>query len=344
MRWLVLVLLPSLAFAEVSVDLGASDPVANLPVISADRLNFLRAYRRWRKGCKKPDIYVEDGGIDASVDEPQYSTTQLLGGCGEAIDAYAGNVGAVNASMSSTKCSRAAKRGVITEKLPAHFEAEGMQIDVTANATSTHVTINRLNTQVGAWVGGRRMTIQMAAQEVHGWYVVEAMGKRQLAVLVSGQESDGTIAERWIEIWATKAPAKTQAIDVARTWVLAVAVHDAEALLRVSAVPFERVGLGAKDCARTATKASELAAVLSCPLADSARYVGLFDEQEFAKLGSTPAGLAAQTKLLARLAKKGATLVLFSNADEAGTVDLVLAVKNGKVIAAVGASAGIRRE
>lgn len=343
MRWLVLVLLPSLAFAEVSVDLDAADPVANLPVISADRLNFLRPFRRWRKGCKKPDIYVEDGGIDASVVEPQYSTTQLVGGCGEAVDAFAGNVGAVNASMSSTKCSRAAKRAVITEKLPAHFEAEGMQIDITANATSAHVTVNRLNMQVGAWVGGRRMSIPMAVQEVHGWYVVETAGTRQLAVLLSGRESDGTIAERWMEVWATKASAKPQTIDVARTWVLAVAMQDAEALLRVSAAPFERVGLGAKDCARTATKASELPAFLGCSFADPARYVGLFDEQEFAKLRSTPAPLAGQAKLLARLAKKGATLVLFSGEDEAGTVELVIAVKNGKVIGAVGAE-GVRHK
>lgn len=337
MRWLVLLLVPSLAFAEVNVDLGAADPVANLPVISADRLNFLRPYRRWRKSCRKPDIYVEDGGIDASVVEPQYSSTQLLGGC-EATDTYAGNVGAVNASMSSTKCSRAAKRGVITEKLPAHFEAEGMQIDITANATSAHVTINRLTTKVGAWIGGRRMTIPMVGQEVHGWYVVETTGKRELAVLISGKEPYGTIAERWMEIWATKAPAKMQAIDVARTWVLAVATHDAEALARVSSAPFERVGLGGNECARTAIKASELPGVLSCALSESSRYVGLYDEQEFAKLGATPAGLASQAKLLARLAKKGATLVLFSNEDVAGSIDLVLAVKNGKVLAAIEAS------
>ena len=330
------------AVAEVAVDLRAADPVAALPAVSADKLNFLRAYRRWQPKCKRPDIFVEDGGIEATVQEPQYSSTQLIGGCGEAYDAFSGNVNAVNASMTNTKCGSAALRGSITAKLPATFEAAGMRIDVSGAATSAHVTINRLATT--GWTGGRRMSVDAAAFEVRGWYVVELKTTRQLAVLVATKAASGVVTERWMEVWATKPPGKPAPLDVARTWLLAVVAHDASALARVTAVPFERVGFAsvgndrASECAtkRNAKKAKDLSPVLDCVLADaSARYVELYDEQEFFALDlrKLPPELASDAVVLRKLAKAGHALVQFAVSDARGSVTVALAIKNGKVAA-----------
>lgn len=335
--------------AEVSVDLRAPDPVAALPAVSADKLNFLRAYRRWQPTCKQPDIFVEDGGIEMSVDEPQYSSTQLIGGCGEALDAFSGNVNAVNASMSNTKCGSAALRGTVTAKLPATFEAAGMRIDVSAAATSAHVTINRLASD--GWTGGRRMSVDAAPIEVRGWYVVELKTTRQLAVLIATKAANGVVTERWMEIWATKPAGKPAPITVARTWLLAVAAHDASALARVTAAPFERVGFvsnanaGAGGCAtkRTAKKAKDLAPVIDCVLAEaSARYVELYDEQEFFALDlrKLPPELAGDAAALRKLAKAGHALVQFATSDARGSVTVALAIKNGKVAAAIERPAG----
>lgn len=327
------------AMAEVAVDLRATDPVAALPAVSADKMNFLRAYRRWRPKCKQPDVFVEDGGIDVSVEEPQYSSTQLIGGCGEAFDAFAGNVKAVNASMSNTRCGSAALRGTLTAKLPATFEAGGMRVDVTGAASSAHVTINRLATN--AWTGGRRMTLDASAFEVRGWYVVDLKTVRQVAVLVATKAADGVVTERWMEVWANKAR-KTTPVDIARTWMLAVAAGDAGALARVTAVPFERVGVeserGTPACAKlqTAKKASALAPVLDCVIVDaSARYVELYDEQEFFKLDpqKLPSELAGDAAALRKLAKTGHALVQFATSDARGSITVALAIKNGKVVA-----------
>lgn len=323
------------AGAEVAVDLRASDPVAALPVVSANKLNFLRAYRRWRPSCKRPDIFVEDGGIDLSVEEPQYSSTQLVGGCGEAFDAFSGNISAVNASMSSTQCSSAALRGKVTAVLPTSFEAAGMRVDITAASTSAHVTVNRLAT--ATWTGGRRMTLDATPYEVRGWYVVDQKSARQLAVLLATKSRDGTIAERWMEIWAKKPSGKLAPVDVARNWLLAFAARDNAALVKLTGVPFERNGLGSAACAKArAKKPGELGAALDCAVAASAtRYVGLYDEQEFFKVEPRALApeLSAHAAALTKLAKGGHTLVQFASKDARGEVTLAFAIKNGKVTA-----------
>src|SRR5690349_2136790 len=89
---LTLLLLATPAAADVTIDLTSKDPVSALPAVSSDGVNFLRPYRRWRPKCRNADVHVEMGGIDRSVDEPQYANAQLLGGCGEARDAFEGNV------------------------------------------------------------------------------------------------------------------------------------------------------------------------------------------------------------------------------------------------------------
>jgi hypothetical protein len=306
-----LVSVVDIAHAEVSVDLRAADPVATLPVVSADKQNFLRAYRRWKPKCKKPDIFVEDGGIDVSVDEPQYSSTQLVGGCGEAFDAFSGNVIAVNASMSHTKCGAAAKRDTITEKLPAHFEADGMQIDVTGTPGSAHISVNRLATK--GFVGGRRMELEGSPTEVHGWYVVEQKKTlRQVAVLFATKAKDGTIMEKWMEVWAKPATAP-KPIDIAQNWLLATAAKDTAALARSSAKTLTRADTGDH----------------------AARYGELFDEREFSTLDAKklPPELADDAVALTKLAKAGHSLIEFTTSDSKGTATLAFAIKGGKVAA-----------
>lgn len=330
--------------ADVAIDLRAADPVAGLPAVAKNKLNFLRAFRKWRTGCKKPDIFVESGAIDASVDEPQYTTIPLVGGCGEAPDEHAGNVSAINASLSKTQCSTAALRGDLVAKLPAAFEAGGFRVEVTANASSAHVTVNKLS-KAGTWTGGRRMQTAIVPQEVHGWYIVESRDKRELAVLLSGREPDGTISERWMEVWTKKAQQPTAPIDVARTWLLAVAARDAKVLVKTTGLPFERIGFSPADAtasacetARSARTAGGLVAVLDCVLADApARYVSLFDEAGFSKITAKqiPPELEPHAAVLAGLAKTGHTLVWFTNDDERGETNVVFAIKGSKVAAAV---------
>jgi hypothetical protein len=317
------------ATADVTVDLRAADPVAGLPVISASRTNFMRAYRRWRTNCKQPDVFVEDGAIlfDGS---PQYSYAQLIGGC-EPIDKYAGNVGAINASMKSAQCSTAAIRGQLVTAVPASFEAAGMRVDVSATATSAHVTIDRF--AVNGWTGDRRVTIGMPVFEVRGWYMVEASGRRQLALLLAGKQADGTIVERWIEVWASRLRLRGP-IDVARTWLLALAVKDRGVLGRTSVVPFEQVGMGT-ECAARATKDAELGPLLDCVSKTGARYAPLYDELEFSTIAATkiPAGLATSAPRIAELAKTGHTLIQFETDDATQVFAMVLAVRAGKVAA-----------
>ena len=327
--------------ADVSIDLKHPDPTMRLPLISADGTNFLRAFRRYKKGCRAADVFVEDGGIDASVAEPQYSQTQLLGGCGEKRDAFQGNVAPVNESMRGTRCQTAAKRGRLMKRVPATFEADGMRVDVTGNLTSAHITINRLDrTIAGAWIGGRRMMTDTAVFDVRAWYVVDQKDRRQLAVLVGGRQRDGTTLERWIEVWAVKAPAKPSKdpIEVAKRWLLALAARDAKALAATSAAPFERVGFEpmgprgkACEAKRKAQKATDLAAVLDCAIGEAIRYASLYDEQEFAKLGKQGPELKPHAKMLQALAGKGHHLVALST----DTVTVVFAVKGDKVAAVI---------
>ncbi|MBL9012613.1 MAG: hypothetical protein JNL83_00460 [Myxococcales bacterium] len=330
--------------ADVAIDLRAADPLAGLPAIAKNKLNFLRAFRTWRPGCKKPDIYVESGAIEASVDEPQYTTIPLVGGCGEAPDEHAGNVSAINASLSKTQCSTAAVRGDLVAKLPAAFEAGGFRVEVTANASSAHVTINKL-AKPGTWTGGRRMQTAITPQEVRGWYLVESRGQRQLAVLLSGAGPDGTISERWMEVWAKKAQQPTAPIDVARTWLLAAAARDATVLAKTTGLPFERIGFspaepsaGACKTARSARTAEDLVGVLDCVLAAApARYASLFDEAGFSKITAKqiPPELEPHAAVLAGFAKTGHTLVWFTNDDERGETNVVFAIKGSKVAAAL---------
>ncbi|HEY5935137.1 MAG TPA: hypothetical protein VIU61_10895 [Kofleriaceae bacterium] len=337
----ILAALSAPAIADVSINLKHPDPTFQLPLIAADGTNFLRAFRRYKRGCKSSDLFVEDGGIDASVAEPQYSQTQLLGGCGEAREAFAGNVAPVNESMRGTKCKTAAKRGRLAKRVPATFEADGMRVDVTGNATSAHITINRLDRAVaGAWTGGRRMGTETAVFDVRAWYLVDQKDRRQLAVLVGGRQRDGTTIERWIEVWATKAPAKPSKdpVEVAKRWLLALAARDAKALAAASAAPFERIGFEppgergkACEAKRKAQKPAELAPVLDCALGESLRYASFYDEQEFAKLGKRGPELEPHGKTLQALAGKGLQLVAFST----DTATVVFGVKGDKVAAVV---------
>jgi len=313
--WLTLVFATTTAAAtaDVAIDLRAADPVAGMPVISADRLNFMRAYRRWRPGCKHPDIAVESGGIDPSVDEPEYTTAPLVGGCGEPFDAYAGNVAMINASMSDTQCGSAVLQGKLTASLPASFEAAGMRVDVSAAAAGVLLTINRPGHRAKAWQGARRVVTDATPTAVRAWYAVEVDGRRQVAVLVVATEPDGTVAERWLEVWATPAPAKPDAVSVARAWLLALAAGDAPALTELSSASLDRAGL------------------------EPARYAALYDPAEVETISAKklPPAVKANQKRLAALARKGHTLVQLAVDDGGRPLVVILAVKAGKVAAVV---------
>lgn len=342
---LVVALFAASAAADVVIDLKARDPVAGLPAISGDGTQFLRPYRRWRKGCKKPDIVVEWGGIDPEVTEPEYSSAPLVGGCGEKADEFAGNVVAVNESMRDTQCRSAPVRGKPKEKLPATLDADDLEVDITATPQTVFIAINKLERTTGAWTGGRRVELPGVPTEVHGWYLAEKKSQRQLAVLIAAQEPDGTIGETWIEIWLRKVAAKPTAEQVAADWLLALAEHDAALLANLTAAQFERMGFEpaggdqAEPCTklRAAKKKDQVAGVLACALVDGpARYAMLFDPDELGtiKAKQIPKDLAAHKKKLSKLAGKGHTLVQFHVQQDGWYLQVVLAVKGGKVTAA----------
>ena len=88
---------------------------------------------------------------------------------------------------------------------------------------------------------------------------------------------------------------------------------------------------------RIAKQANALPAMLECVLAAaSARYVELYDEQEFSVLDvrKLPPELANDAAALRKLAKAGHTLVQFATSDARGGTTVALAIKNGKVAAA----------
>jgi hypothetical protein len=342
---LVVALLAAPAAADVVINLKAKDPVAALPAISGDGTQFLRPYRRWRKGCKKPDIIVEWGGIDPEVTEPEYSSAPLIGGCGEKSDAHAGNVVAVNESMRETQCHSAPVRGKPKEKLPATLDADDLKVDISATKQTVFIAINKLERTKGAWTGGRRVELAGVPTEVHGWYLAEKKDRRQLAVLVAAEEPDGTIGEQWVEIWLRKVPAKPKPAQIAADWLLALAENDAALLASLTAAPFERMGFEpaagdrAEPCTklRAAKKKDQLESVLACALVDGpARYAMLFDPDELGtiKTKQIPKDLAAHKKALSKLAGKGHTLVQFHVQQDGWYLQVVLSVKGGKVTAA----------
>ena len=217
----------SAAPADVTIDLRASDPVAALPAVSSDGVNFLRPYRRWRPRCKRPEIHVEMGGIDRAVEVPEYATAQLVGGCGEPIDAFAGNVSMVNESLHDTKCSTAPDRGTMKATLPATFVAGTLTVQVTATRDSVLVLADPRAAGAGARRGGRRAFTAGVPIEVHGWYLVDRGANRALAVQISARETDGTVAEQWIDVWLDLVPKSPGPLDVARAWLRASARYGA---------------------------------------------------------------------------------------------------------------------
>lgn len=333
------------AAADVEIRIDAKDPVAGLPAVSADGTQFLRAIRIWRKRCKKADISVEWGGIDPSVSEPEYSSAPLVGGCGEAADAYAGNVAVVNETMRNTQCVSAPVHDKQARVLPADFEADGLRVLVTATPETAHVQINKLQRTAGGWTGGRRVVLGGKPSALHGWYVAEQDGERQLALLITALETDGTIREHWVEVWLRKVVSKPSAEDVARDWMLALADGDAAMLASLTATGFERIGLEpatgelAASCPtlRVARKKAQLGPVLDCAIAGAAaRYTLLFDEDELTRIKAKqiPVGLKASKARLGKLAGKGHTLVQLHVEQDGWYVDVVLAVKGGKVAGA----------
>jgi hypothetical protein len=218
---LILLCVAAPAAADVTIDLKSKDPVSTLPAVSADGVNFLRPYRRWRPKCKNADVFTEMGGIDRSVDEPQYATAQLLGGCGEARDAFEGNVSMINESLHETKCSTAPDRGTMKAALPTSFGAGTFSVSVTAGPDSVLVLADPPAGAAGARAGERRMQVAGKPSEVHGWYLVDRGKNHALAVLVTVREADGTVSEQWIDVWLDAVPKKPAPMDVARAWLRA---------------------------------------------------------------------------------------------------------------------------
>ncbi len=341
---LVAALLITPAAADVEINLKAKDPVAGLPAVSADGSQFLRAMRTWRKSCKKPDITVEFGGIDPTVAEPEYSSVPLVGGC-EAADTYAGNVGMVNESMRATQCVSAPIHDKQARPLPADFEAEDLRVEISTTEETAHLQINKRERATGTWTGGRRVELGGHPSALHGWYLVEHGKHRQLAVLVTARDPDGSIHEHWVELWLRKVVAKPTAEDVARDWMIALADADAARLASLTATGFERVGLEpttgelATSCAtlRVAKKKAQLGPVLDCAIAGgAARYTMLFDEEELTRIKAKalPPELAASKAKLNKLAGKGHTLVELHVEQDGWYVFVVLAIKGGKVAGA----------
>ncbi len=335
--WLVvcLVVASSEARADVAINLKAKDPVAGLPAISADGTRFLRSFKVWKKGCKKPEIQAEYGQIDASDLEPQYSSVPLIGGCGEAVDAYEGNVSAVNESLRDTQCASAVVKGKTKQAIPASLDVEGVKVAITTTKHTVQILINPLARTAGTWTGGRRVELP-GATEIHGWYVVDQGDDRQLALLFAAPDADGNVTERWIEVWMHQVPAKPTAVDQARTWLLAVALGDAATLAEVSGATFERGGLGAPECKEKAAKKKEqVAAVLTCAVGVAARYAELYDEVEFEtiKVKALPKSLKPYKKKITKLAKKG-SVVQFHVEQDGWNATVVFVVKAGKVIGA----------
>ncbi|HUQ02522.1 MAG TPA: hypothetical protein VM261_08505 [Kofleriaceae bacterium] len=210
------------AHGDVTINLRAKDPVAALPAVSSDGVNFLRPYRRWRKACKTPDLHVEMGGIDRSALEPDYANAQLLG-CGQGVDTYEGNVSMINESLHETRCSTAPDRGTMKAALPATFTAATFTVTVTGDASSALVLADPITPTRSSRAGERRMDLRGAPLEVHAWYLVDRGLNHALAVNVSVREQDGTIGEQWIDVWLDAVPAKPDPVAVARAWLRASA-------------------------------------------------------------------------------------------------------------------------
>jgi hypothetical protein len=341
---LVTMLLTAPAAADIVIDLEADDPVAALPAIADDGSVFVRPLRRWREGCPEPDLFVEWGGIDPEVTEPAYSSAQILDGCGERADAYAGNLVAITEAMRDTAARSAAVQGEETA-LPAVFDAEDLEVEVSATPETVFVQINKLERTTDAWTGGRRVEIAGVATEVTGWYLVEQDARRQLSVRIVAELRDGTIAEEWIDVWLRRVTDDPGAEQIAADWLLALAEDDLDLLASMTATPFQRLGFEpaagelAETCAkrRFARKAEQLEDVLGCALVHSpARYAMLFDPDELETITAReiPRDLGPHRSRLIRLAGKGHTLVQFHVQQDGWYVQVVLAVKGGKVTAA----------
>lgn len=332
---LVVVAVEAPARADVAINLKAKDPVAALPAISSDGTQFLRAFRVWKKGCTRPEIQVEYGAIDPTDTEPAYSSMPLVGGCGDAVDAWERNVAAVNESMSDTQCGSATVRGKKKEPIPATIEIEGVQVAIATTKQTLSILINPLVRTAGAWTGGRRVELP-GATELRGWYLVDQGADRQLAMLFTVPDADGGVTERWVEVWMRKVPEKPTAVDLARSWLLALAQANAAVLAELTGATFERGGLGGTDCKqKVAKKAAQVAGVLTCALAVAPRYAELYDgvELEPIKPKALPKALKAHKKKITKLAKK-ASLVQFHVEQDGWDATIVFVVKGGKVIGA----------
>lgn len=335
----VVLALASPARADVTINLKAKDPVAALPAVSGDHQNFLRQFRHWSKGCKKPQIQVEMGTIDPTAIEPAYTSMPLVGGCGESADKYQQNVSAVNESLRDTQCASATVRGKAVQKIPAAFAADDLSVDVTRTENTINIQVNALTRTTGAWTGGRRVELP-GATELHGWYLVDQDDSLQLALLFAAPDADGGITEHWVEVWLHQVPAKLGPEDLARLWLLALARNDATTLADLTAPTFERGGLeiaGDATCkkARASKTADTLTGVLACALAIAPRYATLYDEVEFEKIKATkvPKALKSYKKKIAKLAKKGAVVQFHVEQDD-WDATILFVVKAGKIVGA----------
>ncbi len=323
------------ARADVAIDLKAKDPAAALPAISGDHTQFLRPFRVWRPGCKKPEIQVEYGPIDPEAIEPVYTSMPLVGGCGEAPDAYQQNISAVNESLRDTQCASATVRDKQRQKLPLAFDADDVRVEITTTANTINIQINPLARTAGAWTGGRRFELP-GATALHGWYLVEQGDARQIALLFAAPDADGGVTERWVEVWMRPVAAKPAPEDVARTWLLALARADATVLAELTGATFERSGFEAGTCkARVAKKAAQVAGVLACALAVAPRYAELYDDVEFEriKVAAVPKVLKKSKSKIKKLAKK-ATVVQFHVEQDGWDATIVFTIKGGKVTGA----------
>jgi hypothetical protein len=315
----VLVTLSPVAAEEASLE--------KLPAVNPDGSTFIRAYRRWARGCKKPEVHVEWGGIDPTDEEPQYSEAQVVAGCGQKQTDFDGNRDVVLDIVLEKGCRTAGARGALDVAVPGTATADGLSIELAGGARTVTAIVT------GDWSGSRHVDVGGTPVKVRDWYLVDLGKQRQLAVRVQVAAPDGGAHERWIEIWLGKGKPLVPEV-AARAWLGRLVAGDAAGLAAASATPFERIGLepaepaAAKKCAkkRTAARKKQLAGVLACALVDApARLAAAWDEDGFEEilLDDLPTALAGHKKKLKKLVKKGHALVRYR--------ELVFAVKKGKV-------------
>lgn len=319
-----LLLVPATAVAGTP-QISASAPVSGLPAISKDGGTFARPVKVQPKGCTGVQSFVELGSIGGKgdlllVDDP----------CGKGGSKAAANIDTVNKKLSAGAFKSTGK--LESRSLPAQIDTDAGTVTVdTGSGNSCSVAIE--GSKADKW----NVKLDGHIFETRGWYT--AKGTISVLVAVTAKDTGDLGREQWVDFQPVDqggaAPELGTPVEVAYSFVQALAARDANGIEELLSFPFWKVGLkpssgaSTKKCKRLdkARKQSQLVAVSKCIAAGASTLYGKYaspDAVAEIDMSEFPDELRKYKKKVAKLLKHEGKLVRFHINQDGIYVFLVL--------------------